>query len=455
MKQTRGVWRTRFGFYLAAVGSALGLGNLWRFPYVVGDNGGGAFVLLYLTLALIVGTPLLIGELLIGHRTGKSILAATRDINAVHGRRAVRWMGRAAFVVGLIVLAYYAVISGWVLHFLTQFLVALMHPESLMEKTSLSTLLHNGWLQILLASAHLLVCVVVVSRGVQEGLEKWIGLTLPLFIVMTCFLLSQSLSLPAAGQALRFLFYPDFSRLTLSSLSSAIGHVLFSLSVGFGVMVTFGSYLHPKDHVPTAGFRVAVVDTILSFVAGLLVFPMALQASGTPLNEPVLLFETLPRFLASMPGGVYIGLIFFLCLYFAALGASIGMLEMVVSNGVDLLKVTRNTSAWGAGFLALIFGILPALSSSVLMNVRVLGYGLLEFLDSLLINWGLPLVGLGTCFFLDRYFHQEEFEKEFFHRESITSSILFPFWQKAIRWVIPSLILLGFILRLCHAIVSK
>jgi SNF family Na+-dependent transporter len=130
------------------------------------------------------------------------------------------------------------------------------------------------------------------------------------------------------------------------------------------------------------------------------------------------------------------------------------MLEMVVSNGVDLLKVSRNTSAWGAGFLALIFGILPALSSSVLMNVRVLGYGLLEFLDSLLINWGLPLVGLGTCFFLDRYFHQEEFEKEFFHRESITSSILFPFWQKAIRRVIPSLIILGFVLRLCHAILG-
>jgi NSS family neurotransmitter:Na+ symporter len=205
-----------------------------------------------------------------------------------------KWVGRLAVVMSLVVLSYYAVISGWVLHFMTQFFVALfVDTEGAASKTNLAALMSNGWLQLMLASAHLLITIVVVVKGVQEGLEKWISYMMPLFAVLVAVLLVKSFSLPSTPEVLRFLFYPDFSKLTLSSLNHALGHVFFTLSVGFGTMVTFGSYLREEDHVPTAGFRVALVDTLISLLAVVMIFPVAFQASNVPLTDPALMFEVL------------------------------------------------------------------------------------------------------------------------------------------------------------------
>jgi NSS family neurotransmitter:Na+ symporter len=247
---------------------------------------------------------------------------------------------------------------------------------------------------------------------------------------------------------MRFLFYPDFSKLTLSSLGHALGHVFFTLSVGFGTMVTFGSYLREEDHVPTAGFRVALVDTLISLLAVVMIFPVAFQASNVPLTDPALMFEVLPRYLLGIPGGALFGLAFFVCLYLAALNASIGLLEVVVSNLVDRnKKMQRQKATWLSGAAALALAILPALSSSVLKSVRINGRSLIESLDSLLINWLLPLVALGILWAFYKGTSEKEKETSFIDREKFVSYSMYSHWIVVLKWVAPAVILIGFLLQ--------
>ena len=445
----RGSWRTRFGFYLLAIGSACGLGNLWRFPYVVGENGGGAFILIYVFIALAIGAPMLIAELILGKNTRKSVMVATQQM-AQKSLSGYKWAGRFAVGLTLVVFSYYAVISGWVLHFMTQFFVSLFTDyEGASSKTNLAALMSNGWLQLMLASAHLLITVVVVLKGVQEGLEKWISYMMPLFAVLVTVLLVRSFSLPSTPEVLRFLFYPDFSKLTMSSLNHALGHVFFTLSVGFGTMVTYGSYMREEDHVPTAGFRVAMVDCAISLIAVVMIFPVAFQASNVPLTDPALMFEVLPRYLLGIRGGALFGLAFFVCLYLAALNASIGLLEVVVSNFVDTQKsIGRGRATWYSGLVALILAVLPALSSSVLKSVRVNGRSLIESLDSLLINWILPLVALAVLLAFYKGTSEKERDVSFIDKEKFVSYSMYPHWIFVLKWAAPVIIVIGFVLQI-------
>lgn len=452
----RGAWRTRFGFYLLAIGSACGLGNLWRFPYVVGENGGGAFILIYVFMALAIGAPMLIAELMLGKNSRRSVIVVTQQLSQKAGR-GFRWVGPFAVILSIVVLSYYAVISGWVLHFMTQFLISLFSPpEVVTAKTNLATLISNGWLQLMLASAHLLITVVVVVKGVQEGLEKWISYAMPLFAVLVIVLLVRSFSLPSTPEVLRFLFYPDFSKLTWSSLNHAIGHVFFTLSVGFGTMVTFGSYMREEDHPPTAGFRVTIVDTVISLIAVVMIFPLAFQATNVPLTDPALMFEVLPRYLLGIPGGTLFGLAFFACLYMAALNASIGLLEVVVSNWVDVQKkMERGRATWYSGVVALMLTILPALSSSVFKDVRVWGRSLIESLDSLLINWFLPMIALGLLIAYNRGLSVNEKESSFIDKDKFVSYTMYPHWIFIMRWAAPMVILLGLVLQVIGVLVRS
>jgi NSS family neurotransmitter:Na+ symporter len=449
----RGSWRTRFGFYLVAIGSACGLGNLWRFPYVVGENGGGAFVILYVLVALTVGLPLLIAELMLGKSTRQSVLVATQKIakNPDRPNRGFVWAGRFSVLMSLMVFSYYAVISGWVLHFLSRFVMELiLSGDATSSGASLALLLRNGWLQWALASVHVLLTIVVVAKGVQEGLEKWISYMMPLFVTLVVLLVVRSSSLPSEPEVLRFLFYPDFSKLTYASIIHAVGHIFFTLSVGFGTLVTFGSYMREEDHVPTAGFRVTVVDTVISLVAVLLVFPIAFQASNVPLTDPALLFETLPRFFMGFRGGVWFGLLFFSCLYMAALNASIGLMETIVSNLVDAQKqrIKRNEASWLVGAVALLIAMLPAFSSSAFSAVQVVGQSLMETIDSILINWILPLIALGLAISIRLGMSEAEKEGQFIDKNRFVSYSMYPHWKWALKWFAPGVIVLGMLLQL-------
>lgn len=444
----RGSWASRLGFYLVAIGSACGLGNLWRFPYVVGENGGGAFVLLYLLLVLLMGVPLLIGELMLGKSSGKSIVSAMNSLN-VRNSRLFANLGRVSVLLSLLVLSYYTIISGWVLHFAMQFLMAGIGVHRTQDLTTLDMIINNGSLQAGLASVHLLFCIVIVAKGVQEGLEKFIGWTVPVFAVLVILLVGRSLSLPSGPSALRFLLYPDFSKLTMVSLGQAVGQVLFTLSLGFGTMVTFGSYM-TGEHIPTASFRVAALDSIISLIAGLLIFPIALQASNRPLSDSGILFEVLPKFLVEMQGGLIFGLAFFVCLYLAALGASIGLLEVIVSNVVDRTRVNRNSATWVTGFVALLLAFAPAFSGTLMKHFKLGDQGFLQLVDSLIINWILPIIALGMSFALSQGLSFKIKQNLFVNTEKLESSALFIHWRRSLQWLIPGVIALGLLLQLAH-----
>jgi NSS family neurotransmitter:Na+ symporter len=454
MSRRRGLWGTRFGFYLAAIGSAFGLGNLWRFPYVTVENGGGAFVLLYVLAALLVGLPLLIGELMLGKIARRSIVKAAErlaydaEISSAPADRQKRAgiatililaTGRLSAVACLLVFAYYAVISGWVLHFLMQFAIGQLGAGGFDADSALAALRASGLLQVALMSAHLLITIVVVSRGVQEGIEKWVGNVMPVFVALLLILAAKSLSLPSSIDALRFLFYPDFSKLTSSSFIDAIGHVCFTLSLGFGNMVTFGSYLNEDTLIPAAGFRVALVDTLISLFAGLLIFPIAM---GRPdgVSGPNVLFLTVPRLLGGMQGGAFFGVAFFLCLYLAALGASIGLFESIVSNAMEVFGARRERAAWSIGAFALALGAFPALSSSTFAGFSFRGRGLLEAVDGLLISGVLPLAALGTALAISSRLKNSLRREEFINDEGMATRSLWSHWLLVMRVVAPLLI---------------
>lgn len=451
----RANWNTRFGFYFAAIGSAFGLGNLWRFPYIVGENGGGAFVLLYFFLAFFIGVPILIAELILGKSTQQSIIGAIKATLGT-GRGAGRetrfknvWLGlgKLAVATSLFVLGYYAVISGWVLHFFMQFLVSLFDSQGFQSNQALATLRQSGGLQVALASVHILLAIVIVMKGVQNGIEKWVGYLMSGFAVLLIMLVAKSLSLPQAGEALRFLLYPDFSKLTINSLGQALGHVFFTLSIGFGVMVTFGSYMRHDSYVPEAGLRVAAMDTSISLLSGLLIFPILISASVAT-GGPDVLFQTLPRLFEATAGGALFGTAFFLCLYLSALGASIGLLEVIVSNLGDRWGVSRSKACWAVGFLAFSIAILPALSSSALSQLHLGGRGVLQALDAFLINWILPLVALGLCLFVSGQVPPQTKEKEFHLSRKFDYVELFGNWRMVVRWVGPAVIVVALGLQL-------
>ncbi|MCB0407390.1 MAG: sodium-dependent transporter [Bdellovibrionales bacterium] len=451
----RGTWGTRLGFYLAAIGSAFGLGNIWRFPYIVSENGGGAFVLLYVFLVFILGMPLLVGELILGRTTRSGVMRAIDIVledhkNSPNQSRVskMKWLGIGSVVLCLIVLAYYAVISGWVLHYLTQLSMALIVNVSFEADQSLKLLLENGWLQVLLTSVHLLVVIVIVAKDVEEGIEKAVGYMMPLFVILLIGLAIKSLSLESAPNALRFFLYPDFSSLTLESLGQAVGHVFFTLSIGFGMMVTFGSYLSDRAYIPIAGFRVATMDSFISIFAGVLIFPLVMVGTA-PVSGPEMLFRSVPKLFQTISNGYLFGVGFFVCLYLAALGASIGLLETIVSNARESLGFRRVRAVWVSGGACFILALLPALSTSVFQEIHIGGQGFLEFLDGLLINWGLPVAALITSQVV-LYLVSDAQKKQAFElnsEEHHSSEKIYGHWIFALRWLVSPVILLALVLQ--------
>lgn len=437
------LWGTRFGFYLAAVGSAFGLGNLWRFPFITVENGGGAFVLLYIAFVLLIGLPLLIGELMLGKITRRGSVAAFRMLehNDEFGEGSKGTFGAGVFAAlsCLLVVSYYAVVSGWVLHFLMQFTFGSILSSGENVDASLRLLKDNGALQLALASVHILLSLIIVVKGVQEGIEKWVGNIMPIFIILLGILVVKSLATGQAAEALRFQFYPDFTKLTFYSPLHALGHVFFSLSLGMGTMVAFGSYLKPETHIPSAGFRVATLDTIISLFAGLLIFPtilgMSLGGSG-----PELLFRALPRLLQGIESGWLFGVAFFICLYLGALGASIGLLEALVANVIEVFKVTRERAGWIVGIVTVLCAAIPSLSSSGFRGFTFRGQSVFSLWDMVVVNGLLPIGVLAFCLALAKKLKTAPAINEFVNDDSLVTQTLYSHWRLVIRFIAPAVI---------------
>ncbi len=437
---------------MAAVGSAFGLGTLWRFPYITGVNGGGAFVVLYVFFVVLIALPVLIAELMIGRRTGKNIIGAMKYSPWVKGSKKWAWIGRLGILASLIILSYYTVVSGWVIHFVIQAVLGRFTEPHARPDLLIDRLSSNGYLQMALASVHLIATTSIVAQGVRDGIERISKIFMPILFVVLGFMIVHSLFLPGATEALRFLFYPDFSKLTATSVIEALGHSLYTVSLGFGAMIVYGSYLKKDVHIPSEAVFVVSIDTILSLCAGVLIFPIVFTAHVDPDTGAKLLFKTMPVLFGQMSFGYWLGLMFFVCLYFSALSGTITIYEGLVAYFMDEHKFSRPFATYVVAFISFVLGTASAFSGSLLRNIRLGDRGVIEIIDQVIINWLLPVVTLGVVVFIAFKVPEEVRREDFIDEKSLVSVRLYPTWSKMIKYGVIGILAAVFILQIVLAI---
>lgn len=387
---SRGNWGGRIGFILAAAGSAVGLGNIWKFPYVVGRNGGGAFYLIYIAAVLFAGIPLMIAEIYIGHKTEKSPISAFKTLQT--GRIPFSPVGFAGVLTGTLILSFYSVITGWIFHYFFLSLGGFSGSDESI-KGLFGELASSPWINIGWHSLVMLIVVLVIIKGVEKGIEKVSKILMPALGVLLIVLVVYSAFSSGFRQAVKFMFYPDFSQVTGHSMLEALGTAFFTLSLGMGAMITYGSYIDKKGRVSylKTSLQIATIDTVIATMAGLIIFPIVFSNGLEADSGPSLIFKTLPVLFARIPGGRILAILFFLLVIFAAITSAISLLEVCVSSCVDEFKWSRMKSTIVFGVLIWLLGILSAVSS---LNIN--GKGFLDIFDGLTSHYLMPVGGLAT-----------------------------------------------------------
>ena len=384
-------WTSRLGFLLAAAGAAIGLGNLWKFPYLMGRNGGFPFLIAYLIFIVLLGVPVMMLEMSLGRYSGKDPVSSYKK---VHPRAGIA--GFTGVLAAFIILSYYSVIGGWILKYIFSYLTTFSAPANFDAfKASPETVLWH----FLFMAATALICL----RGVG-AIEKASKFMMPTLFVCLLAVIIRSVTLPGALEGLQFMFTPsasqDGSGFSLSSVSAALGQVFYSLSLCMGITITYGSYLNKKENIPRSCFNVAAMDTSLAVLAGIAIFPAVFSFGLEPGQGPGLIFGTLPKVFASIKGGSVFAILFFALVLFAAVTSAIALLEVVVSFAVDSLKWTRKKATVILGLLIFLTGVPSALSFGTLGNVTILNYSVFDFVGMVTDNILLPFGGLAMCYFI-------------------------------------------------------
>lgn len=396
--QDRGQWNSSLGFVLAALGSAIGLGNIWRFAYVVGENGGGAFIVIYLLAVIGLGLPLLIAELAIGQKTRVNAVAAFEQLSDARPWRWTGWLGVAASAA---ILAYYPVIAGWVAQYLWAYAVG--GPGNLATSdfaARFEAIIASPLQAILWYGAVIAVAASIVAAGVERGIELASKVLMPLFVVLVVLLAGYGLSLPGASRALSFLFSSNWNALLEpKTYLAAIGQSFFSIGLAMAILVTYGSYLPKGETLPRAALTIAVGDTLIALVAGVMIFSAVFSYGLDPAHGPTLAFVVLPEVFAAMPAGRWIGLGFFVLLQVAALTSVIALLEVPVSLVMARLRWRRAFAAMVVAFVAFLLGVPSALGYGVLRELLLMPVPLLVVIDHLASNIVLPFSGIAIVLF--------------------------------------------------------
>lgn len=429
-EKNRGSWSGLVGFLLAAVGSAVGLGNVWRFPYITGQYGGGAFVILYIACVLVVGIPIMLAEFLIGRKTQRNAVGAFRALRPGSPWVLTGWLG---VVSGFVILSYYSVVGGWVLHYVFLSLRNQFSSRSPEEIAALFGALEaSAWAQIFWHGVFMLLTVAIVSGGIQKGIEWGNKIMMPILVLLLCALLVYALQTEGASRGIDFLLRPRWQELGPTAVLEALGQALFSLSLGMAAMITYGSYLSKKTNLVRSAFYVASGDTLVAALAGLVIFPLVFTFQLEPAAGPGLLFRTLPIAFARLPGGQVVALAFFVLLTFAALTSAISLLEVVAAYFIDERGWSRQRASWILG------GIIFALGIPSDLTVNFLG-----LMDALATNYLLPagaiLIALFTGWGLRSRERQEEFET------GEIASFAYLGWSFLVRFVSPVAVALIFL----------
>jgi len=397
MEKQRSSFTGKIGFVLAAAGSAVGLGNIWRFPYLAAKYGGGIFLLFYLALAVTLGFALMTAEIAIGRKTGLSAIGAFRKMDRRFG-----FLGYLAALVPVIILPYYSVIGGWVTKYLFAF--ASGQAEVTIADAYFTDFIAKPaeplvWFFIFLGATALIVLL-----GVEKGIEKVSKVMMPVLVVLTLVVAVYSLFLPGAIDGLIYYIKPDFSHFSATTVLAAMGQLFYSMSLAMGIMITYGSYMKKDVNLESSVAQIEIFDTGIAFLAGLMVIPAVFAFSGgdpASLGKgPGLMFITLPKVFDSMPGGTIIGAVFFLLVLFAALTSSISLMETVVSIFRDRLKWNRKVTTLVVLLICIVLGVPSSLGHGLWDDFRIIGMNFLDFSDFISNSVLMPIVALITCLFV-------------------------------------------------------
>lgn len=400
-RSLHGHWSSRMAFVLAVTGSAVGLGNVWKFPYVAGQNGGGAFVLVYLACVILVGMPVMMSEILIGRRGRRNPVATMALLGDEEGSsRQWQWVGALGVVAGIFILSYYSVIAGWTLAYVVKSVTGAFTGADGAEVGRQFGAFVGSWQ--LVALCHTLfmgLTIFVVARGVERGLEQAVRFMVPALLILLLVLLGYSITSGHFSAGLSFMFTPDFSKLSWDSVLAAMGQAFFTLSIGMGAIMAYGAYLPEETSITVASGAVVTADTSIAMLAGLVIFPLVFANGLDPADGPGLVFQTLPLALGQMPGGAFFSTIFFVLLSFAAWTSAIGLMEPAVAWLVERFNKTRAQAAMIVGITIWVLGFGTVLSFNVLADMKFYKGTVFDNVDHLTSNVMLPLGGVFIAVF--------------------------------------------------------
>lgn len=394
MAEKRSSFSGKLGFVLATAGSAVGLGNIWRFPYLAAQYGGGIFLLVYIILALTFGFALMCAEIAIGRKTGVSAIGAYKKLD-----KRFSFLGLLTSLVPIIIFPYYSVIGGWIIKYFVQFVsggMAQAATDGFFDSFISNPTEPMGWFLLYLGAT-----AVVVLLGVEKGIEKVSKIMMPILVVLTVFIAVYSLLMPGAIDGLIYYIKPDFSKFSITTVLAAMGQLFYSMSLAMGIMITYGSYMKKDVHIEGAVKQIELFDTGIAFFAGLMIIPAVFSFSGgdeSVLGKgPGLMFVTLPKVFESMTGGAIIGAVFFVLVLFAALTSSISLMETVVSIFMDKFHWKRKPTCLFVFVLSVALGIPSCLGYGTLAEVKIIGLQFLDFFDFISNSVIMPIVALITC----------------------------------------------------------
>ena len=426
---SRDQFTSKLGFILAAAGSAIGLGAIWKFPYNAGMNGGSVFILLFILCTLLIALPVLIAEFIIGRRGQKDPINSFKEQAPNQPWYLVGWMGMIA---GGLILSFYSVVGGWVLSYLYRAVTFQLAGQELDFGVLFNSLIQNPWEVILAQGAFILINVFIVRAGIKGGIEAASKFMMPILFIFFIILAIRSLTLDGAMEGIRFMFVPDWSYLNFDTLLLALGQAFFSLSVGITCMITYASYLSRKEKIVSSAFNVAWMNIVISILAGLVIFPAVFALGYSPDQGPGLVFVMIPAVFEQLPFGSLLLIIFFILLLFATVTSSISMLEIVVSVGIgDQPSKRKKATTWFA-LAIFIVGIPSALSYGVLSDFTIANRSIFDFVDFITNSIMMPVGGLIISIFAGYYY-----SKKIAQDELETSPIIFTLWRLSVRYIAP------------------
>ncbi len=398
MSEKRSSFTGKIGFVLAAAGSAVGLGNIWRFPYLAAKYGGGIFLLVYIALSLTFGFSLMIAEVAIGRKTQLSAIGAYQSLD-----RRFAFVGVLGAVIPAVILPYYSVIGGWVAKYLVGFTAGEM--SAMAGDAYFGNYIGRVGEPLVWFFVFIALTAIIVLFGVEKGVEKVSKILMPVLVVLTLFIAIYAIvTLDGAWDGVIYYIKPDFSKFSIMTVVAAMGQLFYSMSLAMGIMITFGSYMKKDISIPTSVKQIELFDTGIAFLAGLMIIPAVFAYSGgdeSALGQgPGLMFVTLPKIFNTMPGGRWIGAAFFFMVFLAALTSSISLMETVVSIIQDKLKLGRKSSCFAVLAFSLLLGIPSSLGYSAWANVKILGMQFLDFFDFASNSVLMPIVAFATCLFV-------------------------------------------------------